>query len=427
MTTISFGSTGNGFGPSSTQQFPLVDPRCVHEHRERFRRDCFPELERANSYYSVSGRWPDTGWLLIDRASYNQLSAYSNTLQLTICDFVNDPLTINNLSIVQARCVTRGIESDSNAIYLVQVTNNKGVLYNPWFQFPVNVQYNVRAPGYDGSYYSGSLTGANNTDAWTWSGMVQDLWNKASLLGTYPGLPITPNGAPEGFIFTGVPHWEAMSRVMDYLGLAVSGNYPNFTIVVPGASDATYTNLVSKYAKYLEDSMDYLDIGSGRVPSQVVVYFHRRNQIYGSEETVRYDPPQWQNTSVYEVTVSAPTTFASAVGTGHIWADYTVRYDQDGNPVAADVIQAQAIATERANQYFNTIYRGTQGFAKSVYSGVLPFTTGSLVDGVRWLNTGKFGASHDKWCGWRTEIIRGYVWDEVTFSLTMKGLTGVGH
>lgn len=376
----------------------------------------------------MAGRWPDVGWLLLDRASYDQLDPYSNRLQLVIGDFVNSPLTISNLSIVQARCVTRGMAADPNAVYLVQVTNNEGVLYNPWFQFPINAQYNVRAPGYDGTYYTGSLTRANGTDAWTWDGMVGDMWGRAAaLLGTYPGLPVTPIGAPEGFVFAGVPLWEALSRVFDYLGVAVSGNYPNFTIVVPGAADAAYAALASKYATNLEDSMEYLDTGSGRVPSQVVVYFHRRNEVYGTEETVTFGDDglakQWQNEVLHSVTVNAPSAFAGSAGTGYLWADYTVRYDQDGQPLADDVVQAEAIAEQRASYYFNTLYRGVQGYARYTYAGVLPFSTGTLVDGVRWYNTGMVGGRAE-WCGWRTETIRGYLWEEVTFPTTLRGLTG---
>ena len=408
-------STGNSFGPSATQQYPLVDPRSIVEDRVRFHRDLFPELLRANSYYSLSGRWSDVGWLLLDRNSYNQLSPYSNTHRLVMSDFVNASLIVDNLSIVQARCVTRGQALDPDAVYLLQITNNKGVIYSPWFQFPVNAQYNVRAPAYDGTYYSGSLTGANNTDAWTWSGMIQNLWEKTSLLGTYPGLPYVPDGAPEGFIFVGVSLWEALVGVLDLLGMSVVGNYPNFSIVELGATDAAYDTLVTNNKGFLKDSMEYLDAGSGRVPKEVVVYFHRRNEVYGTEETVRYGTPQWKNTPAYSVTISAPSTFASAVGTGHLWSEFTVRYDQDGSPLVADVTKASAIAAQRAAQFFDRVYPGTQGYSRDVYAGALAFSTGSLVDGVRWYNTPDVR-------GWHTEVIRGYAWDEVMFSL--KG--GVG-
>jgi len=402
----------NTFG-SYSQQFQLVDPRYVIENRGRFRRDMFVELERANSYYSMSGRWPDVGWILLDRGSYNKISQYSSTLQLNIQDFVNPQLTLTNLSIVQARCVTRGLVSDPDAIYLVQVTNSEGVLYNSWFQQSVNKQYNVRVPAYDGQYYSWSL---NSGAPWTWNTMIGDLWAQASpQLGSYPGLPITPSAVPENWVFIGVSLWETISHILEYLGLIVSGDYPNFNIVVPGAADASFTALQTKYAQYLVDDLEYIDGGSGRVPGEIVVYFHRRNQIYGAEETVRYDSLNWQSSPTYSVTVSAPTTFINATGTGYIWCEFTVRYDQDGNPLAADVAQANTIAQERAAQYFNTLFRGTQGFMRQVYSGVLPFLTGSLVDGIRWFNEGD---------GWYTELVRGYIWEEATFPLTLQGITG---
>lgn len=412
----------NTFG-STSKQFALIDPRCVRENRSRFRRDLPTELGYANSYYSLSGRWPDVGWLLLDRASYDQLDKYSSTLRLVLSDYVNGDLIISNVSIVQAQCVTRGLASDPNAIYLIQVTNNQGVLYSPWGQFPVNSQYNVRVPAYDGSYYAHSL---NSGTPWTWDTMVGDLWAKApSQLGTYPHLPITPLSVPENYVFVGEPLWPIIQQCLNYIGLTVAGEYPNFSIVVPGNADSTFTALQSSYAKYLEDDLEYIDGGSGRVPSSVVVYFHRRNQYYGTEETTPYTSNQWQAIPAYSVTVSAPSAFASSTATYYLWDNFTVRYDIDNNPLAADVAQATAIAQQRVTEFFATIFRGTQGFMKQVYSGVLPFTTGSLVDGVRWFNTGTNPTRpDDDSCGWRTEIIRGFAWPEVTFPTTLEGLSG---
>lgn len=405
---------GNTFG-TPIQQFPIIESCCIREHRDRFRRDALKDLQYANSYYSMSGRWPDKGWILIDRNSYNKIrnignGIYANNLQLNFQDFVNPTLTISNLSIVQARCVTRGLATDNNAIYLVQLTNNQGVLYSPWFQYPVNAQYNVRVPSYESQYYTWSL---NSGSTWTWDTMLNDLWSRTTLLGTYPHLPSTPTGTPENFILVGVPLWSSITRILEYLGMSVVNDYPNFSIVTSGASDASFTALQSKYAKYLEDDMEYIDGGSGRVPSQMVVYFHRRNQYYGTEETVRNDQFNWQATPSYSITVSSPATFTNSAGVGHLWSDFTVRYDQDGNPLAADVTTASTIAQERAIQFYNNIFRGTTGFMRQVYSGVLPFTTGSLVDGVRWYN-GTSG-NGEPYGGWRTEIIRGYSWEEATF------------
>lgn len=396
--------------PNTFGGYPLVDPRCVREHRGRFRRDLFPELDLANSYYSTVGLWPDVGWLLLDRASYDELNPYATNLQLVIQDFAGNPaLTIGGVSIVQARCVTRGIAADSNAIYLLQVTNSEGVVYNPWFQYPTASQYNVRAPAYDQGYYSTTM---NSGTPWTWDGMVGDLWSQASaLLGTYPHLPTTPAGTPENFSFVGVPLWEAINRILDYLGMTVSGTNSGYAITTCGAADAVYSSKVSLYSKYLIDSMEYLDAGSGRVPRAVVVYFHRRGQVYGIEETERQDSLQWQSTPYYSVTVAAPAAYSSAAGTAYLWSDFAVRYDVDGVPLPADTATAAIIAAERVTQFFGEIRAG--GYRRDTYSGVLPFVTGSQVDGVRWYHS----SSRD---GWHTEVVRGWEWPEVKFERLNK-------
>lgn len=404
----------NSFG-TTARQYPLVDARCVREHRERFRREAVAELEYANSYYSMSGRTPDAGWLLLDRASYALLDPYATDLRLVMSDFTNAPVTVDNLAVVHARCVTRGIAADPAAVYLIRVTNSQGVLYNPWFQFPTNSQYNVRVPGYDGKFYDWSMNGGS---PWTWDAMVGNLWAQAPLqLGTYPHLPSTPDGTPENWMFPGTPLWDAIGTVLDHLGMSVSGGYPSYTIVTLGAADAALATLQARYAGSLVDDAEYLDGGSGRVPGRVVVYAHRRNAAYGTEETVRYDQQNWQSTPAYAVTVAAPAAHAAATGTGHIWTGETVRYDQEGNPMLADVMSFAAVARERVTQYYATIFRGTQGFMRQCYAGALPFTTGSLVDGVRWYNCG-YG---DEYCGWRTEVVRGFTWEEAVFPARLTG------
>lgn len=407
-----FGSSGGGF--------PLIDPRCVRENRERFRREEVPELALANSYYMTNGRWPDVGWILLDRASYDKLDTYSYFLRLELDDFINPPVVMNNLSIVQARCVTRGLSSDPNAIYLVQITNNHGMIYNRWFQFPLNAQFNVRAPAYDGQYYSATI---NSGTPWTWDGMLGRIWGINGFLGPYPGLPHSPLGTPENFIFPGVPIWEAIMQIMSHLGLVMAGKYPDVTIVRGGAADSAHDARQSTYRKYLEDDMEYIETGAARIPGGVVVYFQREYQYYGSEETVRRDSLQWQTIGpttfpAYEVSVSLPNP---APGTAYLWDSYTVRHDEDGVPLPTDENTAALIAAERAEQYMQNIFRGTHGFMRQTYAGALPFTVGSQVDGVRWYQT---NPTKENRCGWRTEVVRGYVWPEVTFSLDNHGVTG---
>ena len=407
-------------GSQVAVQVPLYDPRSVRENRSRFRRDAIPDLERANSFYCPSGRWPSRGWILLARAEYNLLNKYSTTLQLNIGDtrLPRNVSAINNLSIVQAQCVTRGLASDLNALYLVEITDGRGILRNKWFQFPIAARYNIRVPGYPQTFYLESMkdypfpsVGAGSKTTWTWATMLQDIWDGlGTFLGPWPGLPFAPVGTPEGFWFTGVSAWDALNDILEHLGMNVACNPMSatpFTIVKSGQADNLFELASVLYRPWLEDDLEWIDLGAARVPKYLKIYFRRRNSVYGTEETVAYRndtmAQQWAMKPLYTITITAPTAFASAVGTHYIWSDFTIRYDDSSNPLNADIATAQVIAQERATQYFAKVYRQTSGFMTRVYTGALPFYTSSQVDGVCWYQD----YYHQSRQGWRTKLVRG--------------------
>ena len=345
------------------------------------------------------------------REDYINLDSYSNDLELHIGDTTKSDNvgTLTNLSVVQAQCVTRGLASEENSLYLIELTDGRGILSNKWFKFPTTSYYNIRAPGYPDNFYTTSL---NSGTTWTWTTMLQDLWTQmGTFLGTWPGLPsgVAPLGTPEGFWFAGVSAWNALCDVLDYLGLTVACDPTQanpYTIVSTGADDTVFDALQTKYLTNLEDDLEWIDTGSGRVPKTVKVLFRRRNSVYGTEETVTYrsdNPYQWSMSAIYSVSVTAPSTFTFATGTHYIWSDFTVRYDQENNPVSADVVTAAAIAAERVNQYFDMIYSRTSGYMNQTYAGAIPFKTGSQVDGVAWYQD----YSNQSRQGWKTKIVRG--------------------
>lgn len=390
---------------------PLYDPRDVRENRARFRRDAVPALARANSFCCPTGRWPSAGWVLMLRDDYDLVSKLSTSLQLEVGDPRNPDNvgTIKGLSIVQARCVTTGLASDSSALYLVELTDARALAMNRWFQFPLTTSYNVRSPGYAGGYYTDTL---DDGVPWTWDDMLGDIWGKieagiaGSVLGAWPGLPDDPDGTPEGFWFAGVSAWSAICDVLDALGMTVACDPTSttpFSIVSTGEGDADFDAQQERYLLKKEDDMEWIDFGAARAPASVTVLFRRRNASYGTEETVRLNALQWSTHAIYSVSVSAPAFFAGTCGKHYLWSDFTVRYDQDGSPVAADVTTAATIAAERVSQYYDRIYSRTSGFMTQVYAGALPFTTGSQVDGVRWYQDYKDVDRH----GWKTEIVRG--------------------
>lgn len=399
----------NSFGTQSVQ-YGLCSPWAVEDARIRFRRDALPLLRRVNHFYMPAGRYPFRGWILLPRFEYDALDSYATSLQLNIADTTkpDNVRTIKNLSIVQAHCVTHGLTSDRDALYLIELTDGRGIASNQWFSAPINANYNVRAPAYpqggdgSGTYYIDTM---DDGTTWTWATMLQNIWgHMTSHLGAWPGLPAgaVVNGTPEGFWFPGVSAWDALNQTLDHLGLKIACDLTQaspFTIVVDGATDAALTTLQTRYLPALEDDLEWLDVGAGRVPGIVKVFFRRRNDVYGTEETVRRDSFQWSTSAVYEVSVSAPAEFSSASGRHFLWSDFTVRYDQDGQPVAADITRANQIAEERVTQYFSRI--GANAYMHKTYTGALPFATGSLVDGVCWRQ------DPGSRTGWQTQIVYG--------------------
>lgn len=390
--------------------YPLYDPRSVVADRLRFRRDHIAALLRANSFYMPAGRWPSRGWILLSRKDLDDIDNYATNLVLEIGDsnHADNIGTLKNLTVVHARCVTRGIAADDNALYLVEITDGRGIVANRWFKFPLQAQYNIRAPAYPQTFHPNSM---NSGTTWTWSTMLENIWDKMSThLGAWPGLPSNPKGTPEGFWFTGVPAWKALNDVLDHLGMNVAVDHTKdapYTIVGGGTADATFTNLQSQYATHLLDDQELVDTGSGRVPKTIDVFFRKRNEVYGTEETTPYRNDemayQWNQDAVHTITVNAPSTFSNAVGKHFIWSDFTIRHDVGNDPNADDLAEAQTIAEERVTQYFERIYWSTLGRLSQTYARPLPFVTGSQVDGVKWYQD----YTSQEWNGWRTEIVRG--------------------
>ena len=391
-------------GQQAQVVLPLKDPRPERLYRSHYVRDHIPQLELANSLYCPAGKWPTRAWVCVGLADYNLITnKYATNFQLnfTSVDKANKTsVTFQNLSIVQAWGVSTGLPGDVDTVYLVELTDARGLVESPWFQFPTTSQYNANAPAYPGQYYSQTTNGGT---PWTWDGMVGDLWGQMPLLGTYPGLPSAPTGTPTRFLFPGVSCWRALNRILDLLSMQIAVNPASgspYTIVNVGSADVVLSGLQAQFKNKLEDDYQYIDVGAGRIPGSVTVYFHRINQYYGTEETVRDDSLQWSTTPQIGINVVGPAQFSSAPGTGFLWDDFQVRYDADGNILPADAATALTIADERVAEWYNRAYRGTLGYLYQRYTGCLPFLTGSLIDGVVWKMA-------EKGQGFTTTIVRG--------------------
>jgi hypothetical protein len=92
-------------------------------------------------------------------------------------------VTLKNLVIVKAECVSPGYRGDGKAPLLFEITDRRWPL--KWV--PLDKGYNVRnVPA--GTYALGTLPGGGTP--WSWTQMVQDTWSAFNgALGAFPGLP----------------------------------------------------------------------------------------------------------------------------------------------------------------------------------------------------------------------------------------------
>lgn len=133
---------------------------------------------KVNTYVNVVGMTPGSGAVLVRQEDLNKLLQIPNTKRtLKFGD-----VTLRNIRIVgNPRSLTSGAVGDGKAIYLVELTDRKidaeGVTVS---------RYNWRYPNPTSSYDTNSL---RSGVAWTWTQLIEDLWNQVGCLGTYPGLP----------------------------------------------------------------------------------------------------------------------------------------------------------------------------------------------------------------------------------------------
>lgn len=340
---------------------------------------------RANGVLNPLGQGPARGWLLLLRR--HLLALDLDALHaVTLDDGLGRVLVLYNLVVArEPACVTPGATADPDAVYLVELADSRWRVHNPYYSVPANKQYNVRAPGWGGAYYDDSRNAGSD---WTWSTLAGDLWGLMSTqLGTFPGLPVTPDGTPEGWAFPGVPAWPALCRVLHRIGCAVACDLTRptsqYSVVQVGATDAAATAALALASGRKILDREYLPQVRGRVPYGVRVYFHRQNEHYGTEETTQKTSSQWQTASVYSVDVAGPDAADAEPGVYHpVWDDLPALYDYAGSVTNAAACSTRA--TERANDFYRMLRATGGGRLHQAYSGLLRLSASSVLRGVAW-------------------------------------------
>lgn len=364
----------------------------------------------ANSMTVPVGPHPGRGLFLMMREDLDQIDADA-LHDVTFDDGINPSLTFHDLVYVVGRCLTPSAPEDPKAVFLVEFADARWRVHNPTFSIPINKQYNVRAPGFKPSssrdYYDDSRNAGTD---WTWQTMVTDIWSLMAPLGTAPTLPITPDGAPEGWIFPGTSAWLALNQVLCRIGCAakidLTPSTPAWTIIQVGATDtdmdAAQEKLIAKGLKIFDE--EFQEGVRGRVPYGVRVFFHRQEEHYGNEQTTPKTSTQWSTSAVYKVDIVGPNATAAEAGTYHpIWDDLPALYDASGSLSNGSALNTRAQA--RSDDFFRML-RGNGGSRQHrIYSGLHPLFPGPSIKAVVWRQD-LAGIRANKPGGIVTEIVR---------------------
>lgn len=194
--------------PFALNQFNCIDPDSIGESG-----DC-------NSYRCPVGYECGTAQVLLWKADYSQLPT-KPTNKLTITDGDGRTVTIPFLQVTGVRTVLQTDTARTDTVVQVTLAD----LRWSYRLVAAGASYNYRQA--DGTFYTASL---NAGVAWTWQGVINNLWAKLVTAyttfpsGTAPQFPTAPAGTPEGFDFDGDDVWYAINRVVQAAGYVVKYN-----------------------------------------------------------------------------------------------------------------------------------------------------------------------------------------------------------
>jgi hypothetical protein len=397
------------------------------------------EVSSANRLMVPAGPMPARGWVLMMAKDLLQLDLddlhdlhfeydAENGSPLQTMDFYNLPITREPICLTPSNMLA----NDPNSLYLIELSDSRFLVDNPYFCQSINAQYNVRAPAYVGAeqytkgaaqtplpiecYYVQTLDNSNPDDpvTWTWKTMLNDIWDTMKdQLGPFPSFSVNSKyGIPENWSFIGVSAWKSLNQVLTKLGYMVRPDLTQeasqYKFVQVGASDTDLDDTLSQAVTNNRLIHDGLFQSSRRAqwPQNVTVFFHRLEQA-GGERTTTNDDTQWsagQDPSgrpAYSIDIAGPDLTNTEPNIFHpIWDDLPAIFDADNNLLNESDLQTRAKL--RAADYYRlqTDPGGTRKWQR--FRGLLDIAPGSTLKGVTWIGGAQDGP--DK--GIFTEIVR---------------------
>lgn len=338
-----------------------------------------PWFGEVNSFECPLGPGPGRGLLLMTWEGLARLDREASH-DLVMAGEVRGRVTrvvLKNLVVGNAFVATCGARDDSAGTFFVEVMDRRCVAAaGP----PLNASYNVRDAAGTG-YLNASKNGGS---AWTWATMTQAIWDANTFLGAWPGLPFTPEGTPEGFVFWGMSSYSALNAVLDRIGCALR---------LDPEADAYSIVRISTDDEDAERALRALDGGlriwdaypvepvRPRVPEKVRIHFP---EIHAADDGTGAS-------GYHTLDRTDPTTGGPLPGTQAgtyappIFDDLSAVYDSSDTLTNAAALGTRA--DERAADYFRRLReeRLSRRFS-GLYAGhLLP---GKRLKGVAWMDRG---------------------------------------
>lgn len=328
---------------------------------------------KANGYWCPVGPMAGRAWCLMRRAD---VAAVANGSPHTLT-FTQGSLSaaLKNLYFDKAERLNTGGTGEADAVYLAEFADVRALLER--FTDAGDVSANIRSYAQNDDYLT-------DYDGYTWTSLVAELWAAlpSGLVGSYPGLPYSPDGAPDGVRFIGVNGWAALHEVLERINCTTAYNpiAGTFSIVQLGASQA----LPGSLGTPLWDGEPF--DGALDVPATIRVYFPIHHKNYGQERDTELTTNWVTEEAGYSIDVA---TGVSGVVSGTVlplWDDLPRVLDEDNSVTNSSALSARA--AERAAKWV-TEHNQAANIMHRVYAGpqssLLP---GSLNKAVLWRHWG---------------------------------------
>ncbi len=356
---------------------------------------------RPNNFYFGLGARAGEGWILLSRQALRAIDSQGNFTGAYDLVFSSDvqpgmgpetqEVRLKNLVILKADCLTPGARDQDESAYLVHVADRRHLIN----RVVVDVGYNCHHLG-NGALLTDTLSGGST--AFTWSQLVEDLWNLigTSRLGSYPGLPVTPSGTPDQIELWQRPGLEALVEILGRLGMALVFDpmADTFAIVEVGATDTAFTAALQQWEKYRHWDNYAMRSIRGSIPEKVRVLFRRLPHERGGVSPF------------YALDVADPTAGASGWEAGTLVLlqdDLCALVDGTGSITNSSDLSTRA--TARATEYYRQLYSQSDRL-RLVYPALVSdvaLRPGRQVQSMRFCD---LGLSQDPYRGMVTEIVR---------------------